>query len=142
MQKNHCLITLLVLLLLANAAPARAELPPRTPETSQPARERTRSPHATICLQASVPHVPGENGVWTVVQWQDTSPAAAWHDVDGWRGQMAGGSVCWSVAYKDFGSGPFRWAVLAPATAGAPLSVSRPFTLPAQAGEVLSVTVE
>ena len=35
-----------------------------------------------------------------------------WHDVAGWQGTLDDGQLkTWWVAKKDFGTGPFRWAV-------------------------------
>lgn len=79
-------------------------------------------------------------GVWTVVQWQDSD--GFWHDIDGWRGQVApGGRIHWDVAEKDFGTGPFRWEVFA-AGEGQPPLISDPFNLPAHSGDTLLVIVK
>ncbi|MCK6624301.1 MAG: hypothetical protein L6R45_03905 [Anaerolineae bacterium] len=77
-------------------------------------------------------------GAWSVVQWQDS--AGNWHDVEGWRGPLAEGNRRWWVAAKDFGTGPFRWA-LTQGPGGPQLSVSAPFNLPAQANQTLFVSV-
>ena len=84
-------------------------------------------------------HVSGATeGVWTAVQWQDSQ--GAWHNVENWQGPPdGGGKIRWWVAEKDFGSGPFRWAVLAGPDGGA-LAASEPFHLPGP-GQSLRVGV-
>jgi hypothetical protein len=75
---------------------------------------------------------PQHPGAWSVVQWQDIN--GDWQDVDGWRGTLDGsGQRRWWVAAKDFGSGPFRWAVGE--------AVSAPFNLPAVGAETRVVTL-
>jgi lysophospholipase L1-like esterase len=67
-------------------------------------------------------------GLWTAVQWQDGQ--GDWHAVENWQGAPdGGGKIRWWVAEKDFGSGPFRWAVLAGAGEEL-LATSKPFYLP------------
>jgi hypothetical protein len=85
-------------------------------------------------------HVPGAAaGTWTVVQWQDS--ADDWHDIEGWRGQLdANGRKKWWVAARDFGSGPFRWQVIA-GREGQPLATSEQFNLPGVPGEILLIEV-
>ncbi len=78
-------------------------------------------------------------GAWTVVQWQDT--AGNWHDVEGWQGWLdATGGKVWWVAARDFGTGPFRWAIYR-SKAGELLAISQPFYLPNAAGEIIRVEV-
>jgi hypothetical protein len=90
---------------------------------------------AHIVLKAPLAPV----GAWTVVQWQDS--AGDWHDVEGWRGTLdASGYRRWWVDAKDFGTGPFRWVVSQGAD-GPVLSLSPPFNLPSEAGQVLPMTV-
>jgi hypothetical protein len=83
-------------------------------------------------------HVPGAPaGTWTVVQWQDDD--GNWHDIEGWRGQLdASGRQKWWVAGKDFGTGPFRWQVIA-GREGQPLATSASFNLPGNAGEMMVI---
>lgn len=51
-----------------------------------------------------------ESQTHSVVQWQD--PTGNWHDVEGWQQALsATDTVRWSVYLRDFGSGPFRWAL-------------------------------
>jgi hypothetical protein len=77
--------------------------------------------------------------VWTVVQWQDS--AWGWHDVEGWRGNFdEGNRKVWWVAWADFGTGPFRWAVYQ--TEGGPLlATSEAFMLPQSAAEWMTIQV-
>lgn len=90
---------------------------------------------ATIELQTEPPQA----GLWSVVQWQDS--AGAWQDVDGWQGTLdERGRRRWWVAAKDFGRGPFRWAVYR-GQGGETLGISEPFYLPAGADEVVKVEV-
>lgn len=78
-------------------------------------------------------------GAWTVVQWQDS--AGNWHNIDGWQTSLVtGNNIRWWVAPKDFGSGPFRWAVTE-GPGGCLLAMSSPFTLPDEANEILRITV-
>jgi hypothetical protein len=70
------------------------------------------------------------DGVWTVVQWQDS--AGGWHDIEGWRGTLDGGQKIWWVAQRDFGTGPFRW-VIYEGQGGRLLATSESFYLPASA---------
>lgn len=77
-------------------------------------------------------------GGWSVVQWQDS--AGNWRDVEGWRGPLAEGNRRWWVAAKDFGSGPFRWAITQ-GPGGPLLGVSTLFNLPGQANQTLLVPV-
>jgi hypothetical protein len=82
---------------------------------------------------------PGQAGLWTIVQWQDSS--GGWHDVEGWRGSLeAGGYKRWWVAPKDFNTGPFQWVVYQKPD-GLLLATSAPFTLPYQANVMKLVEV-
>jgi hypothetical protein len=76
-------------------------------------------------------------GAWAAVQWQDS--AGGWHEVEGWRGAVAGSSHWW-VHPKDFGKGSFRWVVMAGA-GGVQWAVSPSFNLPGQPNETLRVEV-
>jgi hypothetical protein len=119
-------------------AQADAGLPPRA--TPVPTRhggddDRDRAP-AGAAIELQVSGVPA--GAWSVVQWQDR--AGNWHAVEGWQGALEGGARRWWVAAKDFGSGPFRWAVTQ-GPGGSVLGVSQPFALPGAANETLRVTV-
>jgi hypothetical protein len=86
---------------------------------------------------------PYTQSVWTVVQWQDSS--GAWQAVTGWQGQLdelgQASYKKWWVAPKDFGSGPFRWAVynLTSNQTDTLIAVTAPFNLPTQSYQVLEV---
>jgi len=77
-------------------------------------------------------------GLWAVVQWQDS--AGNWRDVEGWRGNITTGSVVWWVSPRDFGEGPFRWAVYR-GQGGASLTFSDSFDLPSSAGQTTRIDV-
>jgi len=111
--------------------PTQADLPARPTATPVPRQDTSLPQGAHIVLQTQV-------GVWSVVQWQDVN--GDWHDVDGWRGTATNGTVEWWVAQKDFGTGPFRWAV-SQSPGGEISAASKVFTLPAASGEILTVTV-
>lgn len=78
-------------------------------------------------------------GDWAVVQWQDAT--GNWHDVEGWQGSVKGeGTGPFWVAAKDFGTGPFRWAILTE-PGGSVLKGSAPFDLPHQAHARLEIVM-
>lgn len=130
-----------------------AVLPPR-PTVSEPASDDNAG--NTITLTSLVNQIylrvtPTYPTYWTVVQWQDSQ--GVWRDVEGWRGEAAHGEISWWVAEKDFGKGPFRWAIY---PQGGPfiervegsviyrkaqpmLAVSQPFFLPTGASSSLGV---
>lgn len=71
---------------------------------------------------------PPRAALWTEVQWVDG--AGGWHAVENWRGETnGGGEITWWVEGKDFGTGPFRFAVYDVA-GGTLLGASEPFMLP------------
>jgi hypothetical protein len=75
-----------------------------------------------------------------VVQWQDGR--GGWHDVEGWQGELdEGQQKVWWVLEKDFGTGPFRWVVLA-RKAGPVWKTSAAFTLPVGGGKWVGVVLE
>ena len=125
-----------LMVMFAPAKPAQA-LPPR-PNTPTPTALPPSAPKETpdedwltgayIRLQAATPD---GAPLWCVVQWQDD--AGNWRDVEGWRGYTEDGGKRWWVAPKDFGRGPFRWAVYG--GGGAVLGTSDVFSLPAAAGQ-------
>jgi hypothetical protein len=107
---------------------------------------------AAVVAQIYLQVAPADQPYWAVVQWQDAH--GRWHDVTGWRGEVRGGASWW-VAEKDFGKGPFRWALY---PSGGPivdqgggrflyrgekqiLAVSQPFSLPTRAGSAVGVAV-
>ncbi|MFN8456013.1 MAG: hypothetical protein U0401_15325 [Anaerolineae bacterium] len=114
---------------------AGTELPPRATPTPAPsekdAPQKENPTGAFIELQAA------PSGSWGVVQWQDS--AGAWHPVEGWQGTLPA-SGRWWVHPKDFGTGPFRWAVFAE-PGGRLVGVSQPFHLPAGANTLQAVVV-
>jgi len=150
--------------LLAPAPGAQATtegLPPRPTRTPTPTMTPTPAPkpgpqptivpppssgHAQAPQGALIelrvrlaPGFPAESaaGLWTVVQWQDSS--GGWHAVEGWQGTpdlVAGGAATkvWWLPAGLFGQGPFRWVVL-DAPGGRRLGVSAEFSLPGRADE-------
>ena len=132
-----CVLALLGQPLSVQAGPT---LPPRDPPTPTPSPDKDKGDKdkpagAYIELQTQI----ASTGAWSVVQWQDN--AGGWHDVEGWRGPLADSNNrrCW-VAAKDFGTGPFRWAVTQ-GQGGQLLGASAPFKLPNGANETLQVAV-
>lgn len=82
--------------------------------------------------------IPPQADLWSVVQWQDAT--GTWHGVENWQGMLnGGGQIRWWVAEKDYGSGPFRWAVF-DAPDGKLLGASDNFFLPNQ-GESANISV-
>jgi hypothetical protein len=77
------------------------------------------------------------SGAWRVVQWQDS--AGDWQDVAGWQGPLPQNARWW-VHEKDFGRGPFRWAITQ-GQGGLVLGVSQAFNLPGGANQTVQVTV-
>jgi hypothetical protein len=119
-------------------------LPPRDVPTSQPdthdddsgSNDRSNPLVAFIELQASS----ASAGSWSVVQWQDSD--GNWHDVEGWRSVLGSdGYQRWTVEAKDFNTGLFRWQVRQGGPDGAVLGTSQTFNLPANALEVVTVSL-
>lgn len=82
---------------------------------------------------------PPRAGAWSEVQWVDG--AGNWHAVENWRGETnGGGEIRWWVEAKDFGTGPFRFAVY-DAPGGMLLGASEPFMLP-QKNETVRVLAQ
>jgi hypothetical protein len=80
---------------------------------------------------------PPQAGLWTIVQWQDST--GAWHDIEGWSGTLdEGHKKVWWVAPAIFGKGPFRWMVYQ-SQGGQLLAISDSFYLPDSAGEKVRV---
>jgi hypothetical protein len=132
-------IGLFLLILWPALVQAGSTLPPRNPPTPTPGPGRDKGSDkdkpvgAYIELQTSL----ASAGAWSVVQWQDS--AGGWHDVEGWRGPLSDANNWrWWVAAKDFGKGPFRWAVTQ-GPGGPLLGVSAPFNLPGAANETALV---
>lgn len=127
-------LALALALLMDPGAPALAQAPERPPRPAAAveALEAPRGAHVRLD-----PAGLGRHGYWSVVQWLDAR--GDWHDVEGWRGHPdADGGKRWWVQSKDFGTGPFRWAVYV-AEGGPEMAASAPFRLPA--GADVTVTV-
>lgn len=155
-----CLVIIVLSAALSVAwgdAPAQAAapaLPPRPTTTAQPAPTLTSVPTPTPRAPAPAPTTPPVAVIelrawpavveqWTVVQWQDA--LNGWHDVEGWRGEFDEvkdniGRKTWWVAQKDFGTGPFRWAIYTKQH-GRLLTVSEAFYLPGSDGDRLQIEV-
>ena len=155
------LAALLPLLAPSLTLAAPSDLPPRPtpvptpiPQPPPPALPfRQPSPWAAIELQAQFsPAWPWSElpwgSLWTVVHWQDSS--GKWQEVKGWQGtldEIVGGATpthswqgrkVWWVAEKDWGTGPFRWAIYQ-SQDGPVLAESEPFQLPDASGQRLIV---
>jgi hypothetical protein len=125
-------IAILVLLALpvTIGAYSVADLPPR---------EETPTPNhlpAGAHIDLAVTGAPID--AWTIVQWQDGN--GAWHNVEGWRAALVGDYQEWWLGRNDYGTGPFRWCVLA-TPMGSIVASSDPFYLPARSGEWTHVTL-
>ena len=72
------------------------------------------------------------------VEWQDGN--GTWNAVENWRATPSA-PVQWEVWPKDYGTGPFRWAVYAVYEGWSLLGASAPFYLPSTDGQVVSVVV-
>ena len=127
LNKTHLSLLILLsglLLLWPLAEPIQADLPPR-PGLAQADDDEKKEPIGAY-IELNLTGLPA--AVWTVVQWQDS--AGQWHDVDGWRGTTDQPSYRrWWVAQKDFGSGPFRWVIIADFN-GPIIASSESFNLP------------
>lgn len=125
-------------LLSPPAAASPLDLPPRP--TVPPPVEPTRVPALRggwIRIQVKNP-----DALTEIVQWQDG--IGAWHDVESWRGQFdqtenGVSSKTWWVGEPLFGAGPFRWAVYG--ATGQVLGESRPFTMPRENKQTVTVTI-
>ena len=135
--------TIALFSLAAVAAPDAPPAPPPRPTPSPPAP--TTVPSATPNGGQIVLHTNATDasaGLWTLIQWQDPY-TGEWHDVDGWRGHFNSvGQVNWWVGAEDLGDGPFRWLVYSDETETNLLFTSELFTLPAHAGEMVTVAIE
>ncbi len=130
-------------LLLVVAMPVDAALPPRPP----------RPPHITptpapVSQISNVSAVDGgfirlaiavpKPALSAVVQWQDST--GKWHNVNGWRSNLAHISVRWWVNPGDFGKGPFRWVVYEQSQENI-IAVSDMFFLPESEQHVVNVYI-
>ena len=134
-----CVLVIVCLMMglpaLTLAAPlATPVLPPRPTPRSTPTTQAS-PPGAYIALQV----LSAPTGLWTRVQWQDGW--GDWHDVEGWQGTLdTADEKVWWVAPKDFGGGPYRWAIYA-SRDGPSLGASDPFYLPEAAGLRVRVSI-
>ena len=129
---KQALTTALMLLIMALGTIEAAAMPPRPGRGDEADGEGDSSPRvASIGL-----YLPFDG--WTVVQWQEES---GWHDVESWQAPPQESWVIWNVEEKDFGKGPFRWAVFEGQERGEPVAVSEEFYLPQQLGQELSLEV-
>ena len=110
---------------------------PQIPPTTEP---KTVDLGAHIRLNGA-PSVAAATGMRAVVQWQ--APDGTWFDVEGWQTGLPPTStdIEWWVAPKDFGKGPFRWAVLQ-GNSRQPVQVSPAFWLPKSAGDWVMVALK
>jgi len=129
------------LMLLAWAAlPTQAgpELPSRATPTSMPRLDDNDKDDKPIGAYIELQPQGTPDGAWTVVQWQDSN--GTWHDVEGWQGPLNEDRKKWWVSQRDFGRGPFRWAVYQD-QGGDLLAISEPFYLPGTANEFVPIEV-
>ncbi len=104
---------------------------------AQPALADTNA-HITLYV------VGAPSTAWVEVEWQ--SPAdSSWHPVNGWQGNLdytdSGAAYKqWTVASRDYGTGPFRWVVCAEED-GAVLVTSQTFKLPTDNSANLVMTL-
>ena len=140
---RYLFLLLVGLSLIFTPIVALADLPPRptppptnTPDTSNDNDNDDDDPAPIGAYIHLSGHLSGgQTGAWSVVQWLGSD--GNWHDVEGWRSSAAH-NVIWWVAQKDFGTGPFRWAIYEQA-GGKLVSLSPEFTLPAAANQSLSI---
>ena len=115
-------------------------LPPRPEPTATPLPSTQSVPNGALIELNYDGIAVGPQGVWTVVEWQDTE-TLKWHDVQGWQGTVElDGTQQWWVAPADIGKGPFRW-VIYDAEDGNVLQTSEEFNLPASEMLITVVTV-
>jgi len=139
---------LLIIAAALTPAPAAA-LPPRPPRPTATPTATPAAPAAgrtllvlALTLQPAASPTAWQT-LWTGVQWQDAQ--GDWHDVEGWQGALdeaarGVGKKTWVVADGHLGSGPYRWLVYA-RPGGEIIAISRPFHLPAAAGDIYEVKV-
>lgn len=123
--------------LLSPAHAASLTLPPRpgyNPDSGEGEENGDNGGDAPIGAYIELQVQPARKGLWTVVQWQDST--GGWRDVEGWQGSLeAGGYKRWWVAAKDFDTGPFRWVVYQ-RPGSQFLAAGVPFNLPHRANEM------
>lgn len=116
---------------------AGPDLPSRATPTSTP-RDDDDKDEKPIGAYIELQPQGTPDGVWTVVQWQDST--GGWQGVGGWQGPLDKGRKKWWVSQRDFGRGPFRWATYQD-QGGELLAVSESFYLPDTANELVRVEV-
>jgi hypothetical protein len=130
---------------LVVAAPVLPPRPDPTPTPVPVTGDGDKEP-GTIVLEVEVAadehRLPSD--LWSEVEWVDAQ--GDWHVVEGWRAPLESGyRRVWGVLSRDFGKGPFRWALYA-GPEGELLDVSEPFDLPwsrsASVGSVISLLPE
>jgi hypothetical protein len=133
------LVMISILLMAWPPLPTQAgpELPPRATPTRTPRADDDDRDEKPIGAYIEVRGQGVPDGVWAVVQWQDS--AGGWHDVEGWQDTLNKGQMWW-VAQRDFGKGPFRWAIYQ-GQGGELLATSESFYLPGSANELVRVEV-
>ncbi len=145
-------------LLLAGGTVQADALPPR-PATPVPLEQPTSGPvdwsvdgtavplpltekvsESAAYIELSLPVGLSANAQ-TVVQWQDKQ--GGWHDVDGWQQRVASSQIVrWAVYPRDFGTGPFRWALYSASGKGGQLvAASTSFNLPCCYGNTVRMDV-
>ena len=130
--KRQTSMLILILLILAASAIEASAMPPRPRRHDETNGKGDSSPRvASIGL-----YLPFDG--WTMVQWQDE---IGWHDVESWQARPQESWVIWNVEEKDFGKGPFRWAVFEGQERGEPIALSQEFYLPQRPGQELSLEV-
>ena len=127
-----CVLVIVCLMMglpaLTLAAPLSTPVLPPRPTPRSTSTTQASLPGAYIELQV----LSAPTGLWTKVQWQDGW--GDWHDVEGWQGTLdTADEKVWWVAPKDFGGGPYRWAIYA-SWNGPSLGASDPFYLPEATG--------
>lgn len=132
------LFLFILALLLGFNEKAASGLPPR-PEPTATAVS-TKAPQGAFIQLETSGFIPGPQGIWTIVQWQDN--LGDWHDVSGWQGTTElDGTQRWWIAPEDLGTGPFRWTIYE-AQDGDLLAASEPFDLPEQTLQTTVVSVD
>jgi len=133
------LILVSAIALAAWPAPSQADsgLPSRSTPTKSAGKDSSSGGGpAGAYIELHAQNLPGSG--WSGVQWQDAN--GDWQAVEGWQGALENGLRRWWVHPKDFGSGPFRWAVFN-SPGGALIAASEPFTLPRFPNDTLLVNV-
>ncbi len=132
MNKKLWLILCVSLFTIAVTGQRAAALPPRPADEETPVTPLGASIQLQLTNAAT-----GPNGVWTVVEWQNS--LGSWYTVEGWQGTVElDGTQTWWLDASNFGTGPFRWRVFAQKD-GTLLATSDSFYLPENANSTLPV---